>query len=164
MEDPNTYLAHLCMCDTCRYHRDRREEQKGYYELENAVDELVRVLLDHEWLWGRGDGEGGELSRYIRQRMEANGFVGNFYVWQPRPEVQKLADRDGWDCAYCGCALQGKPDRPIPHVDHVIPKSRGGSNALTNKVLACPTCNISKHARTPEEWYEALRGKEESNG
>lgn len=47
-------------------------------------------------------------------------------------------------CAYCGV----KDPRTK---DHVIPKSRGGSDDLSNLVWACNRCNSKKGARTPEE-------------
>ena len=47
-------------------------------------------------------------------------------------------------CIYCGAPAQTH--------DHVIPRSRGGSDDPANLVLACVSCNASKGARTPEEW------------
>lgn len=37
------------------------------------------------------------------------------------------------------------------HIDHVIPLSRGGADAVANLCVACPTCNLRKGARMPEE-------------
>lgn len=37
-------------------------------------------------------------------------------------------------------------------VDHIIPKTRGGSEAEENLVLACYWCNMSKGAKLIEEW------------
>lgn len=63
--------------------------------------------------------------------------------------VRKLAERDGLKCRYCG-------DEVGPfEADHVIPRSRGGPDALHNRVIACRDCNQSKGARTPEEWRAA---------
>jgi 5-methylcytosine-specific restriction endonuclease McrA len=50
-------------------------------------------------------------------------------------------DACGGRCTYCGVALH--PFRTFT-VDHVIPRSRGGTNALENLVGACPTCNGRK--------------------
>lgn len=53
----------------------------------------------------------------------------------------QLSSRDGGAiCAYCG--LRFKLRRLT--IDHVVPLSRGGTNALTNLVLACGPCNQSK--------------------
>lgn len=43
-------------------------------------------------------------------------------------------------CGYCGVM-------PAMGVDHVIPMSRGGPNALDNLVAACWPCNSRKRAR-----------------
>lgn len=42
------------------------------------------------------------------------------------------------------------------HVDHVWPLAKGGSNGPENLVLACPSCNQQKHAKTPMEWAGRL--------
>ncbi len=36
--------------------------------------------------------------------------------------------------------------------DHVIPKSKGGTDDLRNIALACAVCNHSKRDRTPTRW------------
>ena len=43
--------------------------------------------------------------------------------------------------------------------EHMVPKSRGGSDSLKNLILACHTCNQKKADRTPEEWLDALKAK-----
>jgi 5-methylcytosine-specific restriction endonuclease McrA len=48
--------------------------------------------------------------------------------------------RDGWQCQYCGCAV----DRRNATVDHVMPVSHGGKTTFTNCVTACAHCNASK--------------------
>lgn len=37
-------------------------------------------------------------------------------------------------------------------IDHIIPRSRNGTDAKVNLQLLCSTCNASKGARTMEEW------------
>ena len=49
-------------------------------------------------------------------------------------------------CIYCG-------ETKVPlEVEHLIPKSRGGSNRVDNLGIACHTCNQAKGNRTPEEF------------
>lgn len=39
-------------------------------------------------------------------------------------------------------------------LDHVFPKSRGGSNADSNLAVACARCNSAKNGRVfPDEWF-----------
>jgi 5-methylcytosine-specific restriction endonuclease McrA len=67
-----------------------------------------------------------------------------------RRKRRALLLRDGAACAYCGLALGTGLPYSRPTLDHVIPVSRGGSNALTNMVLACKPCNRAKADRMPE--------------
>jgi hypothetical protein len=43
-------------------------------------------------------------------------------------------------CQYCG----RKAPEVVFHIDHVFPKSKGGSDAEENLVLSCDECNIGK--------------------
>lgn len=69
----------------------------------------------------------------------------------PRREVafsrRNLYRRDGFVCQYCKRLLP--PSRLS--IDHVIPRSRGGSTSWENCVLACVRCNAKKGNRTPQE-------------
>ncbi len=56
-----------------------------------------------------------------------------------------VLQRDGFRCVYCG----GSPERF--HLDHVMPKSRGGTDDANNLVASCPPCNLYKGAKTPQE-------------
>jgi len=53
--------------------------------------------------------------------------------------------RDSWTCQYCG---QRKPGLTV---DHVIPRSRGGTSAWDNIVASCAACNRRKGNRLPRE-------------
>ncbi len=55
--------------------------------------------------------------------------------------------RDGYVCQYCGKRF------PVAELslDHVIPRSRGGSTTWENIVSACLACNVRKGGRTPAE-------------
>lgn len=52
----------------------------------------------------------------------------------------KIFKRDGFRCRYCGA----QPGEKQLHVDHVHPRSRGGTDDPLNLVTACRACNLSK--------------------
>jgi hypothetical protein len=49
-------------------------------------------------------------------------------------------------CAYCG-----QTQVPL-EVEHIVPKSRGGSSRISNLAMACHECNAMKDNRTAEEF------------
>lgn len=48
-------------------------------------------------------------------------------------------------CFYCPSTISPQN----ANVDHVIPKSKGGTNVFTNLVACCITCNLAKGNRLP---------------
>ncbi len=61
-----------------------------------------------------------------------------------------LFARDGYRCQYCGRDSSQFKFRECLTRDHLIPLSRGGTNAWTNVVTACSTCNTRKGNRMLE--------------
>ena len=64
----------------------------------------------------------------------------------------RIYKRDGFQCVYCGL------NKNLT-IDHVLPKSRGGSNRWTNLVTCCGNCNRKKGDKTPHEAGMTLRKK-----
>jgi 5-methylcytosine-specific restriction endonuclease McrA len=59
-------------------------------------------------------------------------------------------------CAYCG-----RTDIPL-EVEHIIPKSRGGSDRVSNLTISCHECNQKKGNQTAEEFgYPRIQKKAE---
>lgn len=54
--------------------------------------------------------------------------------------VVTIGRRDGWFCSYCKTAINSFDAT----TDHVIPRSKGGGHANTNRVLCCSACNGAK--------------------
>lgn len=54
--------------------------------------------------------------------------------------------RDGFKCRYCGL-LAGETELTI---DHVVPRTLGGSDDPTNLVTACKDCNAGKTSSNPD--------------
>jgi hypothetical protein len=50
-------------------------------------------------------------------------------------------------CRWCGCDCADSF-----HIDHIKPLAKGGEHRVSNLCVSCPTCNIRKNAKLPEEW------------
>jgi 5-methylcytosine-specific restriction endonuclease McrA len=71
------------------------------------------------------------------------------YVKIPYKEIslsrRNVLHRDNYTCQYCGVR------RHDLTIDHIIPRSRGGTDAWDNVVAACLKCNVKKGDRKPRE-------------
>lgn len=65
---------------------------------------------------------------------------------------QRLFRRDNFECGYCG-SLKNLT------IDHILPKSRGGTNEWTNLMTCCQSCNVKKDNKTPDEAKMKLNKK-----
>ena len=75
------------------------------------------------------------------------------YVRVPYPASVPLSrravfTRDGQTCVYCGSSATS--------IDHVVPRSRGGTHTWDNVVAACRRCNHTKADRSLAELGWAL--------
>lgn len=80
--------------------------------------------------------QNAEISGVQYQQGECAGYEIRQYL------LEKFQRR----CVYCG-----KTDIPL-EIEHLMPKSRGGSNRVSNLVLSCHDCNQAKGDCTAEEW------------
>ena len=79
------------------------------------------------------------LSRYVRVPYQTRVALNRRAVFA----------RDGHKCQYCGATAE--------NIDHVVPRSRGGSHTWDNVVASCRPCNARKEDRTPHEAGLVLR-------
>jgi 5-methylcytosine-specific restriction endonuclease McrA len=113
---------------------------------------VVLVLAEKAIIVEAGDG----LMRSERTSIPVPTVVRlSHYVRVPyRREVpltrRAVLDRDAHQCVYCGI----KADT----IDHVRPRSRGGTHVWTNVVAACARCNHRKGDRLLNEigWHLAV--------
>jgi 5-methylcytosine-specific restriction endonuclease McrA len=90
-----------------------------------------------------------ELVRFDTQMMQDAEISGVEYQQGELAgyEVREyLLEKWGRRCAYCG-----KKDVPL-EIEHIAPKSRGGSNRVSNLTLACHDCNQAKGSQTAAEF------------
>ena len=59
---------------------------------------------------------------------------------------ETVAERAGYCCEYCRSQLKFSADSFS--VEHIVPRSRGGSDDLSNLALSCQRCNNAKFVAT----------------
>jgi 5-methylcytosine-specific restriction endonuclease McrA len=90
-----------------------------------------------------------ELVKFDTQRMQNPEITGVEYQHGTLAgyEIREyLLTKWGRRCAYCGAS-----GRPL-QVDHIVPRSRGGTDRLTNLTVACEPCNQAKGNRTAAQF------------
>jgi len=90
-----------------------------------------------------------EVAQFDQQKMQNPEIEGVEYQ---QGELQGYLVRNyllkkfNRECVYCG-----KKDIPL-EVEHIIPKSRGGSNRVDNLTISCHHCNQKKGSQTASEF------------
>jgi len=94
----------------------------------------------------------GGYNAYIRPVIIRLLKYIKFQVRKLRVNRMRVYKRDNHECVYCG----SKKELTL---DHVIPKSRGGTNEWTNLVTSCFKCNLRKGNMTPDEAKMVMKQK-----
>lgn len=142
--------------------------EKGVYEISGSPEKLARLLgclpeevmrcvleLKHSNAANVTVGQDGvtlisrRLQREANDREQARKRQAKFREngggdperWTAIRAI--ILTRDAKRCAYCG--------KYATTVDHIIPRSQGGSHDEKNLVAACKKCNFRKNNRTPEQ-------------
>ena len=90
-----------------------------------------------------------EVAQFDQQKMQNPEIEGVEYQQgklQGYNVRNYLLEKFNRECVYCG-----KKDIPL-EVEHIIPKSRGGSDRVDNLTISCHDCNQEKDNQTAKEF------------
>ena len=73
-------------------------------------------------------------------------------AWNRVTRSMALADQEG-RCGYCKTRLS----QDTVTADHIIPRSRGGSNRRVNIVASCRACNAAKGDMSLQKFLKAVK-------
>ena len=96
-----------------------------------------------------------ELVRFDTQKLDNPEISGVEYQqgtllgYEVREYLLEKWERE---CAYCGTG-----DTPL-EIEHVVPRSRGGSDRVSNLTLSCHPCNQSKDALSLVDFFATDKG------
>src|SRR5713101_4562185 len=156
--------VHKAMVDRALFRRRRRSTHLRYRQARYTnrtrprgwlpPSLLSRILNVLTWAsryrrWApvrRIEVERVKFDTMLMQNPEVAGVEyqrGELAGWELRAYLLK---KFGRRCAYCG-----REQVPF-ELDHIRPRSRGGSNRVSNLCLACHECNQAKGDKTAAEW------------
>jgi 5-methylcytosine-specific restriction endonuclease McrA len=140
---------------TTRYRKPRflhRTRPKGWlapslmsrvYNIQGWVNKLAR--------YAPAQAIAVETVRFDMQKMQTPAITGIEYqqgTLQGYEVREYLLEKFNRTCVYCGAQ-----DIPL-EIEHVNPKSKGGTNRISNLVIACHDCNQEKDTRPVETFLK----------
>lgn len=132
-----------------------RLSRKAYYlanREEILASNAVWAALNREKVnavvasWAQENPEKVKAARHNRRSREINAEGSHTAA-----DIRSIFERKQGLCANCQVNLFKSGIKKF-HVDHVMPLALGGSNWPGNLQCLCPTCNLSKGAKHPDEW------------
>jgi len=116
--------------------------------LQSRVDNIA-TWITRLYRYAPVDSISVELAKFDTQALEnpeidgveyQRGTLFGYEVWE------YLLEKWGRKCVYCGA-------EHVPlEKEHIVPKSRGGSNRVSNLTVSCKPCNQEKGNRTAKEF------------
>lgn len=143
-----------------------------------SIHEVRRHLMEYIKKYGKPDRVGIELARKARQseRVIARRIQKNKAIDELREEIiatheldapgttstqretavkrVRLCRQQREMCAYSGVTItdKGAAEGAGLEIDHIVPRSKGGHNGMSNLVLCYASANQGKGSRTPIDW------------
>jgi len=125
---------------------ERRAYQQEYLSLPHVQSRKRAWSLEY---WKRSR----TRALYQATRQKRRALLHTAVGTHTPEQIQEQYNRQRGHCYYCrkNVALNEY------HLDHVIPLSRGGSNDISNIVVSCAACNLSKRDKLPHEFFKGGR-------
>jgi 5-methylcytosine-specific restriction endonuclease McrA len=121
------------------------------HRVDNTMSMVTRLCR-----WAPVIGIYQERVRFDMQKIENPDIAGveyqqgTLYGYEVR---EYLLEKFKRTCAYCGA-------KNVPlQVEHIVPRAKGGTNRVSNLVIACGDCNQSKGSQLLDTWLSSKFGK-----
>jgi len=98
----------------------------------------------------------------IKYQCSIKGIINKKNMRQRRRSLTKQGDvtniqllelqQNAKVCYWCKCLLKNVK----VHIDHYVPLSKGGLHTLSNLVVSCSKCNLSKEAKLPNDFANSI--------
>jgi len=135
---------------TARFNNRRRKENWIAPSLKSRVDNIICWVkrLQKLVFINAVSQELVKFDTQIMQNPEISGIEyqqGTLVGYETR---QYLLEKWGRNCVYCGTE-----NVPL-QIEHIHPKSKGGSNRISNLTLSCEKCNLKKGTKDIKDFLK----------
>lgn len=126
-----------------------------------SMSRPTTIESDLDALWGWWDENGPEIfvpERAGIERVQPEGarvrvdWESDTRAMVTAGQRFRIFDRDDYRCLACGRSAEG--DGVVLHVDHITPRSKGGSDDDENLQTLCAECNLGKGNRSDRDLRE----------
>lgn len=122
-------------------YRTRNAERLRAYRAARYVEKKTAINAASKAWRKKNPEKVREFSHARRTRLRGQG--GRY---TPK-DIERIKTAQRGKCAICRIALSS-----AFHRDHIVPISKGGSNAARNIQLTCDQCNLAKHSKDPTDF------------
>ena len=127
--------------------RPRRWVVRKYWHIEQGCYWAFRCGQRDFWLCRH---DRTVIVRHVKVQGTRSPFDGNWRYWSARlgrhPGVARLLKKQQGKCPWCGLFFRLGD---VGNVDHLVPKSQGGTDAEDNLQLLHRHCHLRKHGKLP---------------
>ncbi len=174
MIDGRSFGAHFFVAPRRAYPIGRNELSafiRAYALFFPVYDSFIQIAKGEPVRFGRLisqannwlDADGGKDSKPVATKDAAPNAVVDLEQAAEAAEQRvpvmpamrwRVFQRDHWKCVACG---RGSHDGIILHVDHILPRSKGGRDCFENFQTLCNVCNGGKSNRDATDLRNELR-------
>jgi hypothetical protein len=114
---------------------------------EPIFNELISMI---EYIYNKNNDTKNDMEDNLNKEETENILSGKLDTINPvRAGMRwQVFERDDFKCVACGKSAN---DGAILHVDHIIPRSKGGKDEMDNYQTLCHLCNIGKSNKSVKE-------------
>jgi 5-methylcytosine-specific restriction endonuclease McrA len=117
------------------------QDAKGRGDWPSVLDQFIERKKNIQRIWSETQ---------LALSSEMKGPLSSPISFRRR----KVFHDAGGKCHYCAVELTLEG---VWHIEHKMPRARGGRSTYENLTAACASCNMRKHTLTADEFRELLR-------
>lgn len=117
------------------------------HRLPDMLNKFKEWIISNEMNDEEEPSETREVEAIDIPELDSYSFVRAGLWWS-------VLARDNWRC--CSCGRTAKEDGVTLEVDHIIPRSKGGTDEMSNLQTLCKKCNIGKSNKDTTDLRRSL--------